>query len=43
MGLGEKFIGEVVVKVKLTNAGDDTLVRRGLMKKKTLALTKPQR
>lgn len=26
-------MGEVVVKVKLTNAGDDTLVRRGLMKK----------
>ena len=26
-------MGEVVVKVKLTNAGDETLVRRGLMKK----------
>lgn len=29
-------MGEVVVKVKLTNAGDDTLVRRGLMKKEDI-------
>ena len=27
---------EVVVKVKLTNAGDETLVRRGLMKKEDI-------
>jgi clan AA aspartic protease len=29
-------MGEVVVKVILTNAGDDTLVRRGLMKKEDI-------
>ena len=29
-------MGEVVVKVMLTNAGDDTLVRRGLMKKEDI-------
>lgn len=28
---GKKFIGEVRVKVKLTNAGDEVLVRRGLL------------
>ena len=29
-------MGEVVVRVKLTNAGDETLVRRGLMKKEDI-------